>query len=67
VTVAFHPFWHGSGAVEPADQEALPHTFEVLPLCWVIEHTFARISKHRRTTRDDEHLPASHEAMILWP
>ena len=28
--------------------------------------TFAWISKHRRTTRDYEHLPASHEAMILW-
>jgi hypothetical protein len=24
------------------------------------------ISKHRRTTRDYERLPASHEAMILW-
>jgi transposase len=32
----------------------------------VVERTFAWISKHRRTTRDYEHLPASHEAMILW-
>jgi transposase len=43
-----------------------PHTFEVLPRRWVVERTFAWISKHRRTIRDYEHLPASHEAMILW-
>jgi transposase len=42
------------------------HTFEVLPRRWVVERTFAWISKHRRTVRDYEHLPASHEAMILW-
>jgi hypothetical protein len=38
----------------------------VLPRRWVVERTFAWISKHRRTVRDYEHLPASHEAMILW-
>ena len=43
-----------------------PHVFEVLPRRWVVERTFAWISKHRRTVRDYEHLPASHEAMILW-
>ena len=42
------------------------HVFEVLPRRWVVERTFAWISKHRRTARDYEHLPASHEAMILW-
>jgi transposase len=42
------------------------HTFVVLPRRWVVERTFAWISKHRRTVRDYEHLPASHEAMILW-
>jgi transposase len=31
-----------------------------------VERTFAWISKHRRTVRDYETLPASHEAMILW-
>ena len=41
------------------------HVFEVLPRRWVVERTFAWISKHRRTVRDYEHLPASHEAMIL--
>jgi putative transposase len=43
-----------------------PHAFEALPRRWVVERTFAWISKHRRTTRDYERLPASHEAMILW-
>ena len=38
----------------------------MLPLRWVVERTFAWISKHRRTVRDCERLPASHEAMILW-
>ena len=38
----------------------------MLPRRWVVERTFAWISKHRRTVRDYEHLPASHEAMILW-
>jgi transposase len=42
------------------------HAFEVLPRRWVVERTFAWISKHRRTVRDHERLPASHEAMILW-
>ena len=42
------------------------HVFEVLPRRWVVERTFAWISKHRRTVRDYEHLPASHEAMITW-
>jgi transposase len=42
------------------------HAFEILPRRWVVERTFAWISKHRRTVRDYEHLTASHEAMILW-
>jgi putative transposase len=43
-----------------------PHAFEALPRRWVVERTFAWISKHRRTTRDYERLPTSHEAMVLW-
>jgi putative transposase len=42
-----------------------PHVFEVLPRRWVAERTFAWISKHRRTVRDYERLPASHEATVL--
>jgi len=41
-----------------------PHAFQVLPRRWVVERTFAWISKYRRTVRDYEHLTASHEAMI---
>ena len=37
-----------------------------LLLAVVITAAFAWISKHRRTVRDYEHLPVSHEAMILW-
>ena len=42
------------------------HTFKVLPRRWVVERTLAWISKHRRTVRDYERLPESHEAMVLW-
>jgi transposase len=42
-----------------------PRAFEILPRRWVVERIFAWISRHRRTVRDYEHLPASHEAMIL--
>ena len=38
----------------------------MLPRRWVVERTFAWISKHRRTVRDYERLPASHEAMVTW-
>jgi transposase len=41
------------------------HAFEVQPRRWVVERTFAWISKHRCTVRDYECLSASHEAMIL--
>jgi putative transposase len=43
-----------------------PRAFEVLPRRWVVERTLAWISKHRRTVRDYERLPASHKAMVLW-
>ena len=42
------------------------HTFQVLPRRWVVERTFAWISKFRRTVRDYERLPQHHEAMIQW-
>ena len=42
------------------------HTFQALPRRWVVERTFAWISKNRRCVRDYERLPASHEAVILW-
>ena len=42
------------------------HTFKVLPRRCVVERTFAWISTHRRSVRDYERLPASHEAIVLW-
>jgi transposase len=38
--------------------------FVVLPRRWVVERSFAWISKHRRCIRDYETLPACHEAMV---
>jgi transposase len=38
--------------------------FAVLPRRWVVERTFAWISKYRRCVRDYETLPAHHEAMV---
>src|ERR1700736_813830 len=38
--------------------------FVVLPRRWVVERTFAWISKPRRCVRDYEALPACHEAMV---
>lgn len=38
--------------------------FVVLPRRWVVERTFAWISKYRRCVRDYETLPAHHEAMV---
>jgi len=38
--------------------------FVVLPRRWVVERTFAWVSKHRRCVRDYETKPDHHEAMI---
>ena len=42
------------------------HTFQVLPRRWVVERTLAWITRHRRTVRDYERLPAHHETIIYW-
>lgn len=44
----------------------LAHAFQVLPRRWVVERTFAWISRHRRTVRDYERLPDHHQAMVTW-
>jgi transposase len=38
--------------------------FQVLPRRWVVERTYAWISKHRRCVRDYETLPQHHETMV---
>jgi transposase len=42
------------------------HTFRVLPRRWVVERTLAWITRHRRTVRDYERLPAHHETYVYW-
>jgi transposase len=42
------------------------HKFVVLPRRWVVERTFAWITRSRRTVRDYERLPEHHETMIYW-
>ena len=37
-----------------------------LPRRWVVERTLAWITRHRRTVRDYERLPAHHETYIYW-
>ena len=41
-------------------------TFQVLPRRWVVERTFAWITKCRRLDHDYERLPQTSEAMIKW-
>ena len=40
--------------------------FVPLPRRWVVERSHARITGHRRMSRDYERLPAHSEAMIKW-
>ena len=42
------------------------HTFKVLPRRWVVERTLSWITRHRRTVRDYERLPAHHETYVYW-
>ena len=42
------------------------HQFVVLPRRWVVERTFAWITRSRRTVRDYERVPGHHETMIYW-
>ena len=43
-----------------------PHTFQVLPRRWVVERTFAWITRYRRPVRDYERRTDHTEAMIYW-
>ena len=42
------------------------HAFKILPRRWVVERTLSWITRHRRTVRDYERLPARHETYIYW-
>jgi transposase len=56
----------GPVSVLSAGQEppSRPSGFHVLPHRWVIERTFAWISRNRRLAKDYENLPESGEAFI---
>ena len=41
------------------------HVFEVLPRRWVVERTFAWISKHRRTAQDTDLSHAQNESRLV--
>jgi transposase len=40
--------------------------FQVVAHRWKVERTLAWITRHRRTVRDYERLPETHEAMVKW-
>ena len=40
------------------------HSFKVLPKRWIVERTFAWLSKYRRLSKDYEASPQTSEAMI---
>ena len=42
------------------------HAFKVLPRRWVVERTLSWITRHRRTVRDYERLPARHTTYVYW-
>ena len=42
------------------------HKFVVLPRRWVVERTFAWITRSRRTVRDYERRREHHETMVYW-
>lgn len=44
--------------------EEKPKGFHVIPRRWVVERTFARLSRSRRPARDHERLPETGEAVI---
>ncbi len=44
--------------------EEKPKGFQVIPRRWVVERTFAWLSRSRRLARDYERLPETGEAMI---
>jgi putative transposase len=60
-------WWTGVRAVwvaEGAEPPTIPAGFHVLPRRWVVERTFAWLSRNRRLSKDYEALPGTEEAWI---
>lgn len=58
--------WFCGIAAEVVKKKEGQRGFEVLPRRWVVERTFARITKCRRLDHDDEWLIETSEAMVKW-
>lgn len=52
--------------LRPTSHQGRGKGFQVLPRRWVVERTFAWISRRRRCARDYERRPDHHEAMVHW-
>jgi transposase len=53
-------FWVPPGGEPPA----LPRGFTVQPRRWVVERTFGWLGRWRRTSKDDEYLPATSACVV---
>jgi transposase len=58
--------WFCGIAIEVVKKREGQHGFEVLPRRWVVERTFAWITKCRRLDHDYERLTKTSEAMVKW-
>ena len=54
----------GVGSQSDVEPEPIPAGFEVIRRRWVVERTFAWISRNRRMSRDYEFLAQTTEALI---
>ena len=54
----------GGWVVEIVARPQDPKGVAVLPRRWVVERTFAWLGRCRRLSKDDEGLPATHEASV---
>ena len=57
-------FGHRSLALEIIKRSDQAKGFQLLRRRWVVEHTFGRLMKSRRLTRDHERKPSHHEAFV---
>jgi putative transposase len=59
-----HWAWQRFGWVVEVVKRSDMHRFVILPKRWIVERTFAWMSKYRRLSKDYETLPVSSEMMI---
>lgn len=59
-------FWNLAGISLRANARGGKRSFTITDRRWVVERTFAWLTRHRRLVRDYERRPEHHEAMIWW-